>query len=826
MTEDSISHYRHFLLDGITATEDFSPPRLGGRIADIPARDRSSHGIALKQQIQEINNIVREAPDSKRELGIQVEFRSFPGIELAFESLSRERSGIELLNVRHQEDMTLATVFVPDGKLQHFEKAIEDYLAEKRDKIGRARDNRRLIDAIQSIRAATVRALWTDDDEFPAEESSDCWWEIWIRLPSGADQTEVVDRVRECAVELNIHVAEGQVYFPERAVLLVRASVGQLESSALFLNQIAELRKAKETAEFFDSMSPSEQAEWLDDLLLRTSFARYDEDVPHICLFDTGVNRSHPLISRSLAADDLHTVNPAWGTDDVHGHGTEMAGLALVGDLSKVLIDNLALEIQHRLESVKLIPRDGATGTDPDHHGFLTEEATARAEVTAPFRRRILGLAITARDNRDRGASSAWSATIDSLAADASDFGDSRRLFVLAAGNSNSNGWSEYPASNDSDGIHDPGQAWNALTVGAATSLVTITEEDAHDFRPIAPSGGLSPYSTTSLTWPRHLPLKPDLVLEGGNTAKDSLSPLPMASLSLLTTHNRPAERLFTTTNATSAATALAARMAVQIMAEYPQFWPETVRALMVHSAEWTDAMKRTYLPDKPSKRHYQDLIRRCGFGVPDISRALWTAGNSLTMVVQSTMQPFKKEKGKPPTNREMQTHELPWPIEALEALGETEVEMRVTLSYFIEPNPSRRGRSRYRYESHGLRFDVRRPLESPAKFRERINAAARDDDYTAQGSGDDPLWLIGKQGRHRGSLHSDIWRGSAADLASRGYIAVYPSSGWWRTRAVLGRFNQEARYSLVISIRSEEAEVDLYSEVENQIAVPIEPEV
>ena len=560
--------------------------------------------------------------------------------------------------------------------------------------------------------------------------------------------------------------------------------------------------------------------------MLRASFASYDEDVPHICLFDTGVNRGHPLISRSLAPNDLHTVNPAWGTDDVHGHGTEMAGLALAGDLSTVLSGSLALEIQHRLESVKLIPRDGATGTDPDHHGFLTAEATARAEVNAPFRRRLLGLAVTARDNRDRGASSAWSATIDSLAAAASELGDSRRLFVVAAGNANSNGWSEYPDNNDSDGIHDPGQAWNALTVGATTSLVTITEEDAQGFAPIAPSGGLSPYSTTSMTWPRHLPLKPDIVLEGGNIAEDSLSPLPMASLSLLTTHNRPAERSFTTTNATSAATALAARMAVQIMAEYPQFWPETVRALMVHSAEWTDAMKTTYLPDKPSKRNYQELIRRCGYGVPDITRALWTAGNSLTMVIQSSMHPFKKEKGKPPTNREMQTHKLPWPIDALEELGETQIEMRVTLSYFIEPNPSRRGRSRYRYESHGLRFDVRRPLESPEKFRERINAAARDDDYAAQDSGDDPLWLIGKQGRHRGSLHSDIWRGSAADLASRGYIAVYPSSGWWRTRAVLERFNQEARYSLVISIRSPETEVDLYSEVENQIAVPIETEV
>ena len=53
------------------------------------------------------------------DLGLQVEFESFPDVELAFESLARERSGIELSNIRHEENRTLATVFVPDGKLDH-----------------------------------------------------------------------------------------------------------------------------------------------------------------------------------------------------------------------------------------------------------------------------------------------------------------------------------------------------------------------------------------------------------------------------------------------------------------------------------------------------------------------------------------------------------------------------------------------------------------------------------------------------------------------------------------------------------------------------------
>ena len=173
-----------------------------------------------------------------------------------------------------------------------------------------------------------------------------------------------------------------------------------------------------------------------------------------------------------------------------------------------------------------------------------------------------------------------------------------------------------------------------------------------------------------------------------------------------------------------------------------------------------------------------------------------------------------------------MHLHNLPWPQDALEDLGDTQVELRVTLSYFIEPNPSERGRSRYRYESHGLRFDVKRPYESVDEFRARINAAARDEEKRDRQRGDDDQWLVGTQARHRGSLHSDIWRGSAADLASRAFVAVYPAMGWWKTRTALERYNRDARYALVISIRAPAVDVDLYTEVANRVATTVATDV
>lgn len=665
---------------------------------------------------------------------------------------------------------------------------------------------------------------------FPVSDEESFWWEVW--LPVREDRNAIVTSFRDRALAQQFRLAPGALEFPERTVLLAYASTEQMKRSMLTLNSVAELRRAKETADFFDALPPEEQTEWLDDLLARIEYADSGNHVPHVCLLDTGVNNGHPLIAPALADDDLHTVEPGWGTEDAEGHGTKMAGLALAGDLTDVLEDGAPVEIGHRLESVKLLPEDGANAEDSQHHGYLTTEAVARPEITAPSRPRVFGMAVTARDNRDRGRPSAWSAAVDRLAADADGYGSRPRLLVVSAGNiQDPNAWVHYPSSNDTDGVHDPGQAWNALTVGACTDLVSITEPDAGAYEPVAPSGGLSPFSTTSLTWHQHSPLKPDVLFEGGNAAKDPLGAVWMPSLSLLTTHHRPSERLFTTANATSAATALATRMAAQIMAAYPDLWPETIRGLIVHSAEWTQGMRGLYLPylpaaGNPSKRDYGQLIRRCGFGVPDLERGLWSVSNSLTMVVQEQVHPFMRERGKQPALRDMHLHSLPWPGDVLQGLGATPVEMRVTLSYFIEPNPSQRGvRSRYRYESHGLRFDVKRPLESIDAFRKRINAAARDEEEGTHGNENDPAWLIGKQNRHKGSLHADIWRGTAADLASRGTICVYPALGWWKTRPRLERYDQVARYALIVSIKAPDVEVDLYSEVASQIGVPISVE-
>ena len=825
----------HLVLANTSTAQAFTAPSSGGGSTAVPALDRVQHGTSLRTQLLALKPLAEQAVATQQEqglesgLGLQVQFVGQPDVALAFESLGYElgkdpQKRIEVLSVRAEGDTTYANVFVPDGKLAHFENYVEDYLADRKKVNGDSYDHHALLNTISSIRRAEVRALWTDDPALlPQDANEAIWWEVW--LPVRGDRNAVLADFRKLAALAECQVNEHQINFPERTVVLMYGSQQQFAASVMTINCVAELRRAKETAAFFDGMAPAEQQEWVDETLARLTAAPEGDSTPRVCLLDSGVNRGHPLLSPFITGADQHTVNPAWGVDDTANHGTGQAGLVALGDLSVALATGGPLAVAHRLESVKLTPEQGANPGDSRQHGYLFAEAVARPEIAAPARPRVYASAVTSSDDRDRGRPSAWSATVDRLACDYDGGGQSPRLFVMCAGNTeDAQSWNDYPASLSTRGIRDPGQAWNALTVGAYTEKVTITEADAQGFTPIAPSGGLSPYTRTSNGWISAWPLKPDVVFEGGNAGKDPLGAVGINSLHLLTTHNLPLDRLFTTTNATSAASALGARMAAQLLAAYPALGPETIRALIIHSAEWTEAMRAGYLPahGNPTKSDYVYLIRHCGWGVPSLEQALWSAGNSLTLVAEDMVHPFKKVKGKGIVSRDMNLHALPWPKEQLLALPPaTQVELRVTLSYFIEPNPSARGTSsKFHYPSHRLRFDVQRPLDATtADFVARVNAAAEREDEGDAVDPRDPDWLLGDRQRHRGSLHQDIWRGTAAELANRGFIAVYPAKGWWRTRPAQERYNLPARYSLIVSIRTPETDVDLYTPIAQQVA-------
>jgi len=828
-----VAQHPHIIVPAGPAPVRFTSPSSGPRDRfSRPDRERRAHAQQLIQKLETIATTSQQRAEEQTAfglddgLGIYLTFESEPNFELKFESLDVAKSGVELCTVKTSTDnRTLATVFIPDGKLNLFLTKVTAYRDKQttpRQEGGPTRPkNQDLVESIADIKLAALEALWTETDLAFPEAETVTTWEVWLRRFKDIDH---LVRLRAHAATFHLIIGQQTVSFVDRKVVLVRGTARDLSRSIEILGMIAELRLPKTTAAFFTSMNAIEQQAWVDDLAGRVTAPALD--APYVCLFDTGLNQGHPLLAQVADIDDLHTYKPAWGTDDRLGHGTPMAGLAAFGDLTEALASVEPITMTHRIESVKIIhPTDP---NDVELYGAVTQESAYRVEIN-PDRKHIFCMAVTASDGRDRGRPSSWSAAIDSLAAGSEEEDGQRRLIILSGGNTDLAQRRLYPNSNMTDGIHDPAQAWNALTIGGYTDKALIDGVRFPGWEPLAPRGDLSPASCTSLTWGKW-PIKPDIVMEAGNMGRNAAVPDPDYiddGLQLLSTgHNFLTNRALISFGDTSAAAALAARYAAMLWAKYPRLAPETVRALMVHTAEWTPAMLTRFTAADGSI-DYKSLVRCFGRGVPDLRRLLSSLDNSLTLVVESKIQPFfKDEEGdKRVKTREMRLHPLPWPTDVLSGLRNTPVTMRVTLSYFVEPSPGERGWTpRYGYQSHGLRFAVRNPLENALAFEQRVNKFARDEDYEAP-SFADPGWDFGYSMRSLtsvGSIHSDVWRGSAVDLASRGYIAVFPTMGWWNKRQHLRGWEKSANYSLIVTIATPDVEVDLYTPVATQISVPI----
>ncbi|MGB5966575.1 MAG: S8 family serine peptidase [Sulfurimonadaceae bacterium] len=823
-----VQQYPHIKITTVPSTQNFTTAKSLRGSANIPERNREEHGRRLRAQLNTVLSNIQEDlvrnPVADARQGIYLEFKSDAGRDLVTKSLEDTNANVRLLNVHTNQESAVvtATVFVPNEKIDFFSNKLTHYQDRDRDTPTGKPKNKDLIESIGEINQALVESFWCDPLELIPEEVSK-WCEVWLRIDSH-DNVQTFNSLLE---EHNIQSTPNVINFPERAVKVVNVNREQLVLLSRHSDNIAEYRLAKESALLWTEMPPREQAEWTDDLLTRIE-NNQDQNVS-ICILDTGINNGHVLLSSILDTPDCQTVNASWDINDHDGHGTMMAGIAAYGNLEKCLATTGSITLKHQLESIKILPPP----PEENHFrlwGFLTKQGVSLAEIQAPNTKRVICMAITSNDVRDKGRPSSWSAAVDAITSGAED--GTKRLMILSAGNTEVTEFTNpanYPYILITDSIHDPAQSWNAITVGAYTELHNITDPTLANYTPLAPHNTISPFTTTSSVWEDRWPIKPEIVMEGGNLAVDNTFITECEDLSKLTTNFKPHQGHFTDFRMTSLATAQASWLAAQIQVKYPEFWPETIRALMIHSAKWTDELIAQFDIDVSNKTSVKKLLRICGYGVPSLERALYSASNSLTLIAEEVIQPFIKV-GNDYKTKDMHFHELPWPKEVLQDLpAETEVEMRVTLSYFIEPGPGEIGRKdAYRYASHMLRFEINSPGETEDELIRRINKKARN---AENGKPDTKSaashWVIG-QARDKGSIHSDIWKGTAAELADSNKIVIYPGIGWWRERKKLGKYNKQTRYSLVVSISTPSAEVDIYTPVATQIGImtPIEIEV
>jgi len=839
-----MASYKHIFISGNVRSEKYKTKGVPVPPKPLPVRNRVSHSQKLLSQFDEIwqqkeqLQQQRSAQQIATREGTYIQFTSAADHDLITRSLESMRGKksekwIRLLNIKlelseENQVVSKALVYVPNGKEGHFIKKIQDYQT-KNFKDTENPLNADLVNSIEDVSIALLEGLWTDNYQLIPTNTAK-WCEVWLNVNTkdnreGEQIAQFLETLQNIGIEAKQNNNQTQVIvFPERAVLLVNTNRQQLVELMLQSDLLAELRAGQEPAGFWVNENSVEQQAWVDDLLSRIELI---ESNIKVCLLDSGVNSGHQLLQPLLDNADNLTVDNSWGTDDhepIAGHGTLMAGIAGYGQMEQVLVSVNTVPLTHKLCSVKILPRPNQAQTPRELWGDVTAQGIARAEIQNPYMLLVYCMSVTSTDDVNMGRPSSWSGAVDNLAFNE---GENQRLIIVSAGNIRDEVlWRNYPNSNLASSVQNPAQAWNALVTGAYTEKTQVNEPNFQNHTPVANEGQLSPFSSTSLVWERKWPIKPDVVFEGGNLLRAPDNTItPHENLELLSTSKSFNIKPFDTINATSAAAAQASWFAAKIAYEYPGTWAETIRGLVVHSANWNAAMLNQSQVQQGNRASFRNLLRTFGFGVPDLDRALYSRESALTYIAQEIIQPFNfKEGSSTPETNEIHFFNIPWASDLLLQMGETPVKLKITLSYFIEPGAGEIGwKDKYRYQSHGLRFDVNNVGEREEVFRKRINIAAREEDEDFQGNSGAERWKVGKDNRSNGSIHLDYMEMTAAELSECNLIAVYPVIGWWRERKHLGKVENQTRYSLIISLETPAQDVELYTTVKNMIEVPIE---
>jgi hypothetical protein len=828
----------HIRLKGYTKTEQYKSNRSSSRF-ERKTQNQQLHGQAILQQLESLRQQFAIPEDQElssnvvRDDVIYVEFISEWTYLLKFDRFDQDKPNpkFQLLSIRaesrtssegKEEFRCHVLVMMTKGAVSDFVEKVNQYLSPNENTIKNNPKHAELFSNIASLQLATLKAFWVDAPEIPfPDENEETLWEVWFRRT--ANDAEKMEQVFQNLQALNVQFGKSELLLPEHRIRLVRGTATQLSASLLLLDNLAELRKPQELASFFtQQLKFEERKEWVADLVQRTENLTTSDSVL-VCILDTGVNHLHPLLAPHLPAEYLYAYKTAWGVEDTGkhgGHGTAVAGLALYGDLNESLDSKSKIQLYHGIESFKILLSEA--NNDQELYGVISETAVSTPIVDRPLNARVFCMAVTTEEQLFAGRPSAWSAAIDKIAFGSNFEPSAPQLFIVSSGNADVFEVKDYPEKNYETSIHDPAQAYNAITVGTYTRKDATKKGNVHI---VAAHGAMAPSNSTSITWEHQWPIKPDIVMEGGNRSSDGTYAWDNDELQLLALDKDFQEHLLQTFHSTSAATALAAKFAATLRTAYPSLWPETIRGLMVHSAEWTDAMLATHKIQKEESR--KKLLRSVGYGVPILEKALYSANNSLTLIAERSIQPYQKTKSSI-TYKEYHLYELPWPKEVLlNELADLNVTLKVTLSYFIEPNPGKRqaGYAKHvQYHSHALDFSVIKPSESLDAFKNRVSKPSEDEEVQSRNNKGEP-WVIGRL-RSRGSVKKDFFTMSGAQMATRNVIAIFPSAGWYKTRKKEGRVDAKMRYSLIVSLETSSQEVDIYSPVENKIQAKIEVQV
>jgi len=524
-------------------------------------------------------------------------------------------------------------------------------------------------------------------------------------------------------------------------------------------------------------------------------------DAPGVVVLDSGLATGHPVLAPAVG--DSQSFLPGLGPEDQHGHGTQVAGIALYGD-AEAAVRAGAFTPTLRLFSGRVL--DGANANETGFVENHVENAVryfhreygcrvfnlSYGDLRKPYQgRHVRGLAVT----------------LDTLARELGV------LFVVPTGNFG--GTDEVPADWRAEypeyllwtaaALLDPAPALNALTVGSlarrdATFSAQRYQNDAAE-QPLARRDQPSPFTRSGPSVGNAI--KPELVAYGGNWAVNTRTvnrwTVRQGLGEFSTCKDFAAGRLFAEDSGTSFAAPQIAHLAARILVEHPQADHNLLRALLVAHARWPEASK-ALLPDKT------EHLRICGYGKVDDAALDRSTEQDVTLIATDAIP-----------DRCHHFYEIPLPAELLEGRQRTR-EITVALAH----SPAVRT-TRITYKSCEMEFRLVWAVDLGHVTR-MFNAATSRDDYQripeATGT------RVGSRNRGAGTVQADTWtlrRVTAQRRMQKLFVVVTRIDEAWGRELTL----TEEPYALAVALHDREnAAARLYTQIQARLRARVQARV
>ena len=575
-----------------------------------------------------------------------------------------------------------------------------------------------------------------------------------------------------------------------------------------------------EVTEPEDIETPQQLVRNLKETQSRVDIRPPDKNAPVVCVIDSGIQEEHLFLEPGIDKETSHCFLPGVSDSDIAdyfppgGHGTRVAGAVLHGEeipkfgevsLESWVQNARVLDKNCEMPKTMLPPavlrevvkryREGKRKTRIFNHSI---------NVDAPCRTRHM---------------SAWAAEIDLLS------NDHNILIIQSAGNLKASrpaprpGIAEqiavgksYPSylGEPACRIANPGQSLQALTVG---SVAYGAFEDGA-WRSLASEDGQpSAFSRSGLgIWDS---IKPEVVEYGGDCLISGSNPPTVDTPTLgrkcypelvrSTMHGGPA---FDRDDVgTSYAAPKVTRIAARLQSLLPDESCLLYRALIVQSARWPEWSTQL------SSEEQANVLRRIGYGIPDIERATTNTDFRTTFITQ-------EERSLGPGDCHI--YQVPIPSTVRAPGYDYDIRIDVTLSYAARPRRTRRLPKGYL--ATWLDWISNRRGESLEGFLTR--ALKSDDERIDEGQA--IRWTIGDRS-NRGILR-DVRRGvgtiqkdwavvNSSNLPDDFCIAVRGHKGWSRDP------DAAARYTLVVTFDIVGQEIPIYEPLRTAV-LELQPEV